>query len=122
MKCRLRELTATASMARTKSVWPSAPEAAKVGAAIGYRDFLDSHLIGNLIGKQFDAGDVRSILARNLTDDYAATIETSRLIENALEDITPQQVIDQFSTTIINLLPKSKEQINTAKKEFLKNF
>ena len=71
-----------------------ASEAAKVGAAIGYRDFLDSHLIGNLIDKRFnfDAGDVRSILARNLTDDYAATIEASRLIDNALEDLTPQQV------------------------------
>jgi hypothetical protein len=72
-------------------------EAAKIGVAIGYRDFLDSHIIGSLIGKQFDAGDVRSILARNLTDDYAATIEASRLIENATEDLTPQQVIDYLN-------------------------
>jgi len=69
-----------------------ATEATKIAASIGYRDFLDSHLVGNLIGKKFDAGDVRSILARNLTDDYAATIDASRLIDNAIDDLTPQQV------------------------------
>lgn len=51
-----------------------ASEAAKIAGRIGYRDFLDNNLIGNVIGKNFDAGDVRGSIARNLTDDYTAAM------------------------------------------------
>lgn len=70
-----------------------AGEAAKIGARLGARDFLDSNLIGNLVGKNFDAGDVRGIIARNLTDDYASVIEANRIIDD-IGDPSVDEVIE----------------------------
>jgi hypothetical protein len=69
-----------------------ATEATKIGARLGARDFLDSHLIGNIVGKNFDAGDVRGVVARNLTDDYSSVIETNRVFYD-LPDATADEVI-----------------------------
>jgi len=51
-----------------------ASESLKIAGRIGVRDFLDNNLIGNLIGKNFDAGDVRGVITRNLADDYTAAM------------------------------------------------
>ena len=62
-------------------------EAGKIGARIGTRDFLDSHILGNFVAKQFDAGDVRGVIARNLADDYQAVMYTTdaETVEDALK-------------------------------------
>jgi len=64
-----------------------ASEAAKIAGRIGYRDFLDNNLIGNLIGKKFDAGDVRGVITRNLADDYTAAmyVTDANTVEDAIK-------------------------------------
>jgi hypothetical protein len=54
-----------------------APQVLKNAAKSGASDFAHSHLLGTFLSRKFDAfkfdaGDVRGILVRNLSDDYTA--------------------------------------------------
>jgi len=67
-----------------------ASESLKIAGRIGARDFLDNNLIGNLIGKNFDAGDVRGVITRNLADDYttAMYLQENRLTSGVEDTLT----------------------------------
>jgi len=63
-------------------------EAAKVAAKVGYRDFQNSSIIANVLPKG-DAGDIRGLIGRSLTDDYASAITAEALAAEgrSLDDI-----------------------------------
>jgi len=82
---------------------------------LGANDFLDSSLVGTLVKPRFEAGDVRGLLARNVTEEMnIATLADELAFEGKTADelveaLTPAQRKTPFGKKLIDEINKAPE-------------
>lgn len=103
-------------LTKTQKASASLQEAAKLGV----NDFLDNALIGNAPGLKgrFEAGDVRGLIAKNLTEDFkAADAVTARSADDARAvdaDLSPSQKSSVWGRKYSETVAKSAEGTTAA--------
>ena len=82
---------------------------------LGANDFLDSSLLGTLVKPRFEAGDVRGIISRNVTEEMnIATLADElafegRTADELVEALTPAQRKTPFGKKLIDEIDKAPE-------------
>ena len=98
------------------SISQKASASLQEAAKLGVNDFLDNALVGNvpgITGKRFEVGDVRGLIAKNLTEDFkAADAVTTRSADDAravAADLSPSQKSSVWGRKYSETVAKSAE-------------
>ena len=92
-----------------------AGRALKDAGKLGVNDFLDSHLLASYVTRRFEAGDVRGIISRNVTEEMnIATLADELAFEGKTADelveaLTPAQRKTPFGKKLIDEINKAPE-------------